>query len=135
MRAKDFILEYSPFDKGSYIQKTILGKYIMKVRSKEKEDGSTILVITVYDPKNPKHSGEVVAGFGYDGIATFRFTKRPDGVISYYSDVQDDYQRQGIGTEVYKFVQSLGYKLKPSNQQSDKGKAMWKSFKDKGIIK
>lgn len=135
MRAKDFITEYNAFDKGSYIQKTILGKYVVKARAKDKLDGSTVLVVTVYDPENPKDAGPMSIEFGMDGIAGFRFVKKKNGgVASADTYVDKDYQRQGIASAVYKFVKDLGFDVQPSAMQSPDGKAMWQSFKDKGVL-
>ena len=136
MRASEFITEYDVFDKGSYIQKSILnGKFILKGRAKEKQDGSTVFLVTVYDPKNPKNVGVVSADFGMDGIAGFRFVKKKDGSVSSADTYVDkEYQRQGIASEVYKFIKNLNLDLQPSKLQTPQGKAMWKSFKDKGVL-
>lgn len=136
MRAKEFIIEYNVFDKGSFVQKSILnGKYVVKARAKEKSDGSTVFIVTVYDPKKPKVSSPLLVDFGFDGIASFRFIKRKDGsVASADTYVDSEYQRQGIATEVYKFAKSLGLDVQPSRLQTDQGREMWKSFKNKGIL-
>ena len=138
MRASEFLTEYDAFNKGSYIQKQILGKYILKARAKEKSNGSIVLLITVYDPKNPKTGmlSKEFEQFGFDGIATFRFIKKKDGsVVSADSAVDKDYQRQGIASEVYKFVSKLGYDVSPSSMLTPQGKEMWRGFKDKGVLK
>lgn len=137
MRASDFITEYDAFTKGNFIQKQILGKYVLKARSKEKQNGSTVLLVTVYDPKNPKQGmlSKEFEEFGFDGIATFRFIKKKDGSVSSAdSAVDKDYQRQGIASEVYKFVKKLGYDVKPSSMLTPQGKEMWRGFQDKGVL-
>jgi hypothetical protein len=137
MRAQEFINEYDAFDKGSFIQKQILGKYLLKARAKEKSDGSTVLLVTVYDPEKPKQGmmSREFEQFGFDGIASFRFLKKQDGsVVSADTAVDKEYQRQGIASEVYKFVKKLGYDVKPSGMLTPQGKEMWKGFQDKGIL-
>jgi hypothetical protein len=136
MRALEFLFEYNPFDKGTFIEKPILNnRYILKGRAKEKLDGSTVFLVTVYDPKNPKNAGEMAKEFGMDGIAGFRFVKRKDGsVASADTFVDKEYQRQGIASTVYKFMKSLGLDVQPSPMQSPQGKAMWQSFRDKGVL-
>jgi hypothetical protein len=137
MRAQEFINEYDAFDKGSFIQKQILGKYLLKARAKEKSDGSTVLLVTVYDPEKPKQGmmSREFEQFGFDGIASFRFLKKQDSsVVSADTAVDKEYQRQGIASEVYKFVKKLGYDVKPSGMLTPQGKEMWKGFQDKGIL-
>lgn len=41
--------------------------------------------------------------------------------------VDDEYQRKGVATAMYKFAISLGNDIKPSTVQTDKGKAFWSS--------
>ena len=137
MRAKDFITEYDAFEKGNFIQKQILGKYVLKARVKEKTNGSTVLLVTVYDPKNPKQGmmSREFEQFGFDGIASFRFLKKSDGsVVSADTAVDKEYQRQGIASEVYKFVKKLGYDVKPSSMLTPQGKEMWRGFQNKGVL-
>jgi hypothetical protein len=42
--------------------------------------------------------------------------------------VTDEYQKLGIAREMYKFIKDLGNDIKPSETQTDYGKAMWRSF-------
>ena len=52
---------------------------------------------------------------------------------SEFTKVYPKYQRKGIATMIYRYVNSLGYDVQPSSTQTDSGKSMWKGFRDKGV--
>lgn len=76
-----------------------------------------------------------------DSVGLSLFTPTREGLkelkdkdlYSVGTDVEPSVQRQGIATEMYKFVQELGNDVVPSKFQSDSGKAMWEGFKAKGV--
>lgn len=49
--------------------------------------------------------------------------------------VAKQYQQQGIASTMYAYAKMLGNDIKPSPDQSDMGKAMWKGWKDSGDAK
>lgn len=121
---------------GFYAEKPIMGgRYIIKARAKEIEGMSPALLVSVHDPRNPHRGSGFLEREGMGGIASFRFIARPDGsMYSSSSGVDPRYQRQGIATEVYRFVRSLGNSIKPSSLQTDQGRAMWQAWQDRGIM-
>jgi GNAT superfamily N-acetyltransferase len=121
---------------GFYAEKPIMGgRYIIKARAKEIEGMSPALLVSVHDLKNPHRGSGFLEREGMGGIASFRFIARPDGYMySSSSGVDPRYQRQGIATEVYRFVRSLGNSIKPSKLQTDQGRAMWQAWQQKGIM-
>ncbi len=56
-----------------------------------------------------------------------RFKKLNPYLLAGNLRVDDEFQRKGIATAMYKFVKSLGNDIKPSNIQTEKGKAFWAS--------
>ena len=121
---------------GFYAEKPIMGgRYIIKARAKEVEGMSPALLVSVHDPRNPHRGSGFLEREGMGGIASFRFIARPDGYMySSSSGVDPRYQRQGIATEVYRFVRGLGNSVKPSKLQTDQGRAMWQAWQERGIM-
>jgi hypothetical protein len=58
------------------------------------------------------------------------FNKGKDGKYKANNiNLQDEYKRRGIGTEIYSYVESLGVELRPSMDQTQEGKSFWESRK------
>lgn len=49
------------------------------------------------------------------------------------TEVDPQFQRQGVATEMYKFAHELGNDVIPSTAQTVEGKAMWEGFKAKQV--
>jgi hypothetical protein len=50
---------------------------------------------------------------------------------SYFEFIKvfDDYRRQGVATAIYNYVETLGYKVKPSHNLEPDGEEFWKNRK------
>lgn len=97
-----------------------------------------------FDPKrlsllvSPKDAGEpsfdnAIAWIGLDYAG-----KTPDGGRMYSSSdtmVQPKYQRRGIATAMYQYLRQQGINVVSSDEQTDKGAAMWQAFRKKGLAK
>ena len=91
------------------------------------------LYIEVYDSsKEPPYNQYPY----YVAYARFRIVSRlwwkhlEAGMVS----VNEKYRRQGIAAAIYQYVTKLGNTIKPSFVQLPDGKAMWKGFKQKGVL-
>ncbi len=51
----------------------------------------------------------------------------------FMSSLSTDSFEKGMATEMYKFVAEMGNDIKPSNSQTNAGKAMWEGFERKGL--
>lgn len=75
----------------------------------------------------------VIAWIGLDYAG-----KSPDGAPLYASSdtlVQPEYQRRGIATAMYQYLKNQGVNIVSSDEQTDKGAAMWQAFHSKGLAK
>ncbi len=76
---------------------------------------------------------DVIAWIGLDYAG-----KTPDGEIMYASSdtlVQPKYHRRGIATAMYQYLRQHGVNIISSDEQTDKGAAMWQAFRKKGLAK
>ena len=62
------------------------------------------------------------------------FKPKEDNAVSGGVVIGPDYQKKGLGTELYKFVSELGNDITPSEYQLPAGKAMWDSFARSGMV-
>lgn len=66
-------------------------------------------------------------------VASVNFFHNGKYVIPAYVNVNPEYRRLGLASEMYSFVHQIGRKIKPSDLQSEDGKNMWKGFRAKGL--
>jgi hypothetical protein len=62
-----------------------------------------------------------------------RFKKADPYLVAGNLRVNDEYQRNGIATAMYKFVKSMGNDIKPSTSQTSQGKAFWTSNPNESV--
>jgi GNAT superfamily N-acetyltransferase len=82
---------------------------------------------------NTSTMDDVIAWIGLDYAG-----KTPDGDRMYASSdtmVQPKYQRRGIATAMYQYLRQQGVNIVSSDEQTDKGAAMWRGFRKKGLAK
>lgn len=72
-------------------------------------------------------------GHMYGESVNWADPKPTDNLESAGTYVSKDFQRQGIATEMYKFLAENGNDIVPSKAQMADGKAMWKGFEKKGL--
>jgi hypothetical protein len=79
-----------------------------------------------------RHATEHPEGFGPEhgiGFAIFHKDTRGKKYRAYRLHTDSDWQRKGVATAMYDHVQKAGLNIKPSNDQSEKGKLFWKGYK------
>lgn len=74
-----------------------------------------------------------LVGHMYGESVNWADPKPTDNLESAGTHVNKDFQRQGIATEMYKFLAEEGNDIVPSKAQMADGKSMWKGFEQKGI--
>jgi GNAT superfamily N-acetyltransferase len=126
MRAHEFVSEdynLKTVTPGFKKEKWYKGRYLMvaqaRVSDRYEEGRIRGLIITVFDPKSKS------IFFGSGGIASARFIVVGNHMEVSAVQVATEYQRQGIASAMYNFARELGNDVKPSRNQSDKGKAFW----------
>lgn len=79
-----------------------------------------------------KHAKDHPPGMGpQHGIGFAIFHKDPKGQVYRAHRLHTDYgwQRRGVATAMYDHAKSQGLTIKPSSDQSEKGKLFWKGYK------
>jgi GNAT superfamily N-acetyltransferase len=69
------------------------------------------------------------------GLVKFKPYKNAKGeywLESLITAIHPDYRGKGIARNVYAYVRMLGNNIKPSNDQTDQGRAMWNAWKQTG---
>jgi predicted chitinase/GNAT superfamily N-acetyltransferase len=69
------------------------------------------------------------------GLVKFKPYKNSNGeywLESLITAIHPDYRGKGIARNAYAYARMLGNNIKPSNDQSDQGRAMWQSWKNSG---
>lgn len=130
MRAKEFITEtinketLNPKFKHSIEDNgiTYTAKYI-----KYGGDGKSYFTITATQEIDNQtvRAGEVMFRPKTDGKDNY-------WLESYMTWVKPDYRKLGVTRMMYAYAKMLGNDIKPSHDQTPRGKAMWQSWKDSG---
>lgn len=63
------------------------------------------------------------------GFAILHKDNRGKVFRAYRLHTDSDWQRRGVATAMYDHARESGIKLKPSGDQSEKGKLFWKGYK------
>ena len=69
------------------------------------------------------------------GLAKFKECGDDQGnqwVESLITSIHPNYKGQGIARNIYAYVRMMGNTIKPSGDQTDQGRGMWKSWQDSG---
>lgn len=130
MRASEFITEtinketLNPKFKHSIEDNgiTYTAKYI-----KYGGDGKSYFAITATQEIDNQtvRAGEVMFRPKTDGNGNY-------WLESYMTWVKPEYRKHGITRMMYAYAKMLGNDIKPSHDQTPRGQAMWKSWKDSG---
>ena len=124
MRANEFVREVINPDSvkpGFTKEKWIMGKYLMKAKAIENPENPNVqgIVVKVYDPETTS------SWLRSAGIGSARFIVIDDHMEVSFTNVSDEYQRQGIASAMYQFARELGNEVQPSRARSDDAKAFW----------
>lgn len=70
-----------------------------------------------------------------DGVMVgyVRFNVRNDTLVAGKVSVDPDYRRHGIATDMYNYAENLGYKIIPSESQTELGREFWKKRSEEGL--
>lgn len=73
----------------------------------------------------------------FERVGLFKFRPIKDANNNYWlesaiSAVQPKYQNKGISRNVYAYVRMLGNTIKPSNDQTSRGREMWQRWQKSG---
>jgi hypothetical protein len=136
MRANEFSEAINPdilkpkYHREKIIQ-TIKGpiKLIADVPNKQ-DDVFPQIIVKGYNKENKEVSYLRLNIRDLEKLSFFGIRKQPKNAYLVAGNVMvtDDYQKLGIAREMYKFIKDLGNDIRPSETQTDKGKAMWRSF-------
>lgn len=111
-------------------QPILNGKYILKSTVTKDWNDKPSLQIKVYDPKINANKYAIAHAQFRIGLRWFT-----SHLIASLIHVDQEYQKQGIATAMYKYIRDLGNTIRPSFVQLGPGKAMWKSFKRTGALR
>ena len=103
-----------------------IGDYTYTAKTEPSQSGYfTYLLIRCY--KGDKLIGKV--NFEVRVLASKKWLE------SQMTQVDSQYQQQGIASTMYAYAKMLGNDIKPSKYQSDMGKDMWKGWQKSGAAK
>jgi|694.fasta_scaffold47230_5 hypothetical protein len=104
----------------------------------EKQVGELKFVARAIPPSwtSREVSLEINVFYGGQKIAGVLFIPQGNSLQGNFLTVHKDFRRKGIATQMYRYARSLGNTIEPNlRDQKPEGRAVWQSFRDKGIDK
>ena len=126
MRANEFINEEINQDvlNPAFNHTQIIDGLTYRATYDEDQLGKKYFQIKVFDDNFEK--------VGLAKFAPHKDAKGNSWLESLITSIHPNYQGKGIARNIYAYVRMLGNTIKPSSDQSDQGRAMWKSWQDSG---
>lgn len=126
MRAKEFIFEEINPDcfNPAFNHTQIIDGLTYRATSDEEQNGQKFFQVKVFDDNFEK--------VGLVKFAPYKDKNGNSWLESLITAIHPQYQGKGIARNIYAYARMLGNTIKPSGDQSDQGRAMWKSWQDSG---
>lgn len=128
MRALEFINEEINSDilNPEFKHKQKIGNFLYTAQTYKSESGfNAYLFIRCYD------RNKLIGNVNF----LVRVFAGKKWLESQHTNVDSNYQQQGIASTMYAYAKMLGNDVKPSKYQSDMGKDMWKGWRKSGAAK